>query len=81
MGLEQVAGKEEKPALSEKEAAVVNFFNKCILGWLSKNFDRQVVVVSRARDHTRSMSSVWEITTTQDIGTFYDAIASISITL
>ena len=42
--------------------------------WLSKNFDRQDVVVSQVRDHTCSMSSVWETTTTQDIGTFYDAI-------
>ena len=41
---------------------------------LSKNFDRQDVVVPQARDHTCSMSSVWGTTTTQDIGTFYNAI-------
>ncbi|MEA1921403.1 MAG: hypothetical protein U9N63_01985 [Pseudomonadota bacterium] len=31
-------------------------------------------VVSQARDYTSSMSSVWETTSSQDIGTFYDAI-------
>ncbi|MCK5681262.1 hypothetical protein KAI46_10685, partial [bacterium] len=43
-------------------------------GWLSKNFDRQDVEVFQARDHTHSMSSVWKTSTTQDLGTFYDAI-------
>ena len=45
-----------------------------LTGWLSKNFDKQDVVVLQARDHTCSMSSVWRTTTTQDIETFYDAI-------
>jgi len=47
---------------------------KKVMGWLSKNFDRQDVLVLQARDHTCSMSSVWRTKTTQDIGTFYDAI-------
>ena len=44
------------------------------MGWLSKNFDRQAVVIFQAREHTCSMSSVWKTTTVQNIGTFYDAI-------
>ena len=31
-------------------------------------------MVFQARDHTCSMSSVWKTTSSQDIGTFYDAI-------
>ncbi len=34
------------------------------LGWLSKNFDIQEVVIFQARDHTISMSSAWKIDTT-----------------
>ena len=45
-----------------------------VTGWLSENFDRQDAVVSQVRDHTYSMSSAWETTATQDIGTFHDAI-------
>ncbi len=46
------------------------------MGWLSKNFDRQGVVIFQVRDYTSSMSSVWRTTATQDIGTFYLAISS-----
>ena len=68
-------GQKRKPG--KRKCNFFDAFVKEVAGWLSKNFDRQDVVLSQARDYTCSMSSVWKSTTTQDIGTFYDAIFKI----